>query len=245
MAKGRKHAENWSQSVSYVRVSTAGQADEGVSLEVQAARIADTCRARGWRLDPADRFADEGVSGKRADNRPGLQNALVRAVEQKAVLCFYSLSRLGRSVRDLNDIADRLREGGAGLASVTEPIDTTTPIGSLFFQILAALAQFEREQISERTRAALAYKIERGERAGQIPYGSRLAKDGVRLEAEPAEANLVELIGELAAEGKSLREIANELNYRGYPTKRGGRHWARSTVRRLIGRAGESEAQPV
>jgi DNA invertase Pin-like site-specific DNA recombinase len=74
-------------------------------------------------------YADEGLSGKRADNRPGLQGAIAHACETHGVLVVYSLSRLARSTRDAIDIAERLAKCKADLVSITEKIDTTTSMG--------------------------------------------------------------------------------------------------------------------
>ena len=85
-------------AIGYCRVSTAGQAEQGVSLDSQRERIQAWCQAQGYHL--AAVHIDAGLSGKRADNRPGLQAALADACRQKAALVVYSLSRLARSVPD-------------------------------------------------------------------------------------------------------------------------------------------------
>jgi DNA invertase Pin-like site-specific DNA recombinase len=96
-------------------VSTAEQAAEGVSLEAQAARLAAWCGAHGYTLTSADVHADAGYSGKRADNRPGLQAALDAVCGAGGVLVVYALSRLARSTRDALQIAERLERAGADL----------------------------------------------------------------------------------------------------------------------------------
>ena len=86
------------KATAYIRVSTAQQAEEGVSLEAQQARIAAYCMANG--LELVNTFTDAGLSGKRADNRPGLQAALEAVCNDGGILVVYSLSRLARSVGD-------------------------------------------------------------------------------------------------------------------------------------------------
>jgi len=210
-------AERATQAIGYVRVSTEAQAAEGVSLDAQRAKVAGYCGLHGLAL--AHIYADEGLSGKRADNRPGLQQAIDDACRFKRVLVVYSLSRLARSTRDAIDIAEQLAESGADLVSITEKIDTTTSMGRFFFTTVAALAQLERDQISERTRMALAHKRSRSERiSGIIPYGYRLADDGVALVVAPEEQRAIGQICSLRQEGLSTREIGRQLNLLGlYP----------------------------
>ena len=99
----RNPSQNSAQpAVGYVRVSTEEQATEGVSLEVQRARIDDHCRLHAHRL--VEVHADEGRSAKRTDNRPGLAAALAQACDCGGVLVVYSLSRLARSTRDAIEI---------------------------------------------------------------------------------------------------------------------------------------------
>ncbi len=93
-------------AVAYLRVSTEEQATSGVSLAAQRETAEAYCRLHG--LDLAQVFADEGRSGCRADNRPGLRDAIQAASAARAVLVVHSLSRLARSTRDAIDIADRL-----------------------------------------------------------------------------------------------------------------------------------------
>jgi site-specific DNA recombinase len=161
------------KALGYIRVSTSGQANDGVSLDAQAARIRVWCEANGYEL--TEIWSDAGISGRRADKRPGLQAALAAACENGGALVVYSLSRLARSTRDAIDIAERLHGAGADLVSLTERIDTTTAAGKMVFRMLAVLAEFERDLVSERTAAALAHKRRNGERVGDIPYGWRLA----------------------------------------------------------------------
>ena len=221
-------------AIGNVRVSTEEQATEGVSLEAQRAKVVAYCGLHG--LELAQTYADEGLSGKRADNRPGLQSAITHTCESEGVLVVYSLSRLARSTRDAIDIAERLARAGADLVSITEKIDTTTSMGRFFFTTIAALAQLERDQISERTCMALAHKRAKRQRvSGQIPYGSRLAKDGVNLVDEPEEQRAVAIIKRLRAAGNTTREIEKELQRQGL-RPRNGWHWHPKVVMDLCRR---------
>jgi site-specific DNA recombinase len=154
--------------VGYTRVSTGGQAVDGVSLDAQRERIEAWCRANDHEL--TDVRVDAGLKGGRADNRPALQVALDTVCQSRGVLVVYSLSRLARSTRDTLEIAERLDRAGADLVSLTERIDTTTAAGRMVFRMLAVLAEFERDLISERTTTALRHKQHQGEKqAGTFP----------------------------------------------------------------------------
>lgn len=230
--------------IGYVRVSTVDQATEGVSLDAQRLRIAAWADAQGLALDPGEVHADAGISGKRADNRPGLRHALDSACRDGGVLVVYSLSRLARSVRDTLQIAERLERAGADLVSLSERIDTTTAAGTMVFRMLAVLAEFERDLVAERTRGAVALKRSRSERLGQVPYGRRLARDGRTLEADEDGLRTLALIRSLRAEGRSARGIARELTRLGVPTKNGRPGWAHTTVARILRRETPHEAPP-
>ncbi|MBV8268612.1 MAG: recombinase family protein, partial [Planctomycetaceae bacterium] len=142
----------------YCRVSSAGQAVEGVSLDAQRARIEAWCAARGAIL--VDILVDAGISGYRKENRPGLKAALAavcaggRGRGKGRVLVVYSLSRMARSSKDSFIISEMIDKAGADLVSLTENVDTTTAAGRMFFGVLAVMNQFERDLASERTRLA-------------------------------------------------------------------------------------------
>ncbi len=137
------------KAIGYCRVSTEGQAHDGVSLATQQARILAWCEANGYSL--VELHVDAGLSGCRSDNRPGLQAALSVACRERAALIVYSLSRLARSTKDAISISDRLAKSGADLVSLSERLDTTSAAGKMIFRMLAVLAEFERDQVAERT----------------------------------------------------------------------------------------------
>lgn len=225
------------RAIGYIRVSTEGQVAEGVSLDAQRERIANWCRGAG--ADLATVYADAGISGGRSDNRPGLQAALDDVTNQGGALVVYSLSRLARSVRDTLAIAERLEAGRADLVSLSERIDTTSAAGKMVFRMLAVMAEFERDLVSERTRGAMAHKRGLGQRLGTIPLGSRLGDDGRTLLADPAELATVATIRELAAAGLGMRAIARALDDRGIPTKTGRGGWTHRAVGLVLARASD------
>jgi site-specific DNA recombinase len=221
-------------AVAYVRVSTEQQATEGVSLEAQQEKINAWCLLNDYQLVSV--HVDAGLSGKRADNRPELQLALDQVTRVGGVLVVYSLSRLARSTKDTIAISERLEKAGADLVSLSEKIDTTTAAGRMVFRMLAVLAEFERDQLSERVTMAMDHKRRKSERiSGRIPYGFTLAADGVALVAEPTEQNTLATIRQLRDTGASIRSIVAHLNNNQVPTK-GGKPWCVSTVHTLLER---------
>ena len=175
---------------------------------------------------------DAGISGKAVENREGLQAAL-DAVGKEMALVVYSLSRLTRSTKDTLHLSEELQRCGADLVSLTEKIDTTSAAGKMVFRMLAVLNEFERDLVSERTKAALAHKKANGQKYAPVPF--RFKEVEGRLVKIEQEARLVAEIMRLRDQGSTLTAIANEMNQRGIQGKRGGK-WYASTVRYLIQR---------
>lgn len=233
------NAKRSKRAIGYCRVSTDRQANEGVSLDAQRQAVRAWATANGYNLGKL--HVDAGISAKRADNRPALQAAIADACNPPAALVVYSLSRLARSVRDTINIAERLDKAGADLVSLTEKIDTTSASGKMVYRMLAVLAEFERDIVSERTKAGLAHKRANGEKlGGDVPYGFTVVEErrdnghAVKtLQPDPTEQKGIALACRLHGRGKKLREIAATMEERGYLTKRGCR-WDLGSLRRLI-----------
>ncbi len=149
----------------------------------------DALRAAG-----CDRIFEDRASGAKTD-RPGLAQALA-FVREGDVLVTWKLDRLARSLPHLIETVNRLEKTGAGLQSLTEAIDTTTPGGRLIFHVFGALAQFERDLIRERTRAGLSAAASRGRRGGRKPVVT--ADKLIRAQA-------------LIAKGLTVRQAASRL----------------------------------
>lgn len=221
--------------VAYTRVSTETQAERGVSLAAQADKV--RAYAALYDLDIVEVIEDAGASAKTLD-RPGLRRALAM-LDAGGVdgLVVAKLDRLTRSVRDLDTLISTWfgRSNGPALLSVAEQIDTRSAAGRLVLNILASVSQWEREAIGERTATALAHKRERGERTGEVPFGFRVADDGVALLEDELEQEAIRLVDELRGAGMSIRAIAAELETRGVPAR--GKRWHPTTVARLLRRA--------
>ena len=224
------------RAVAYIRVSTDKQASTGLSLDAQRAKV--IAYARLYDLHLVDVIVDAGVSAKTLE-RPGLIRALDMLEHGQAhALVVVKLDRLTRSVRDLGHLLDRYFTAGRwALMSVSENIDTRSAAGRLVLNVLASVAQWEREATGERTRAALALKRQRGEyTGGRPPYGWRLAADGTTLESYPPEQQVIAAAHNARDGGMSLREVALHLDRLGHRTRNGG-FFSVSSVHRLIARA--------
>src|SRR5262249_44120528 len=228
------------RAIGYVRVSTDKQADHGVSLEAQEAKIRAMATVQGAEI--AELIVDGGESAKNL-KRPGMERvlALVDNRQIDAVIVA-KLDRLTRSVKDLCALLELFEKRGVALVSVAESLDTSSAAGRLVITIMAAVSQWEREAIGERTRDAMRHKKSNGERVGNIAYGYRLAADGEHLELDPQEQAVLSTIRELRAKRCTLRGIAAELNRRGLCTRRGSA-WRLESVARTIGRNSESCAR--
>lgn len=167
--------------IGYARVSTRDQ-----SLVLQR----DALRAAG-----CDRIYEDTISGTRA-LRPGLASALDQ-LREGDTLIVWKLDRLGRSVKDLLDLAGALKAQGIGFVSLTDAIDTTTTTsGRFFFNVMASLAQMERELMIERTQAGLRAARDQGRIGGR----KRIMTD-----------TKIRAARKLLAQGTPPREVASSL----------------------------------
>jgi len=200
------------RAVGYCRVSSEDQAKSGISLPAQRAQLKAFCQARRWQL--IEVLADEGISGKSMRNRPGLQAVLTMLQEHRAdVLIITKLDRLSRSVRDIFALVeDEFASNGSSLVSIGENLDATTAMGKAFIGIIAVLAQMEREQIAERTKAALDHIKSTGRHLGRIAFGKKLDSGG-RLVADRDAQNALRRARRMRASGASWREISGAMGW--------------------------------
>jgi len=153
------------QKIGYARVSTADQ-----NLERQT----DMLRQYG-----VDCIFQEKMTGTKRD-RPELNRLLAHVAEGDTVVV-ESLSRLGRSTKDLIELVELFHEKGVQLVSMKESIDTSTPTGTLLFTLMSAMAQFERDVIAERTREGLCAARARGRKGGRPKCDTRKVQQAVKL----------------------------------------------------------------
>jgi len=235
------------KAIIYARFSPRRNADDCESCETQISYCQNYCKFH--KLEVLSIHRDDGLSGANSNNRPGLQDAVKAAIKNQAVLVVYSLSRLARNTKETIEIADQLHRAKANLCSVTEKIDTSTAMGSAFFQIIAVLAELERKQISERTSSAMRYHQANGRKMSKdCPYGWQDDPDDpARMIPNEEERSAIKVVSDLRDDGMSLRGIADRLNDLGYksrPTKKmfKGREvtvkgkWQFGTIRSILAR---------
>jgi DNA invertase Pin-like site-specific DNA recombinase len=221
--------------VGYVRVSTEEQANSGVSLDAQKAKL--TAYAALYGLEIVEIIEEAGQSAKSL-KRPGLQRALAMLRRKEADgLLIAKLDRLSRSVKDWNQLIDSHfgEKAGKQLLSVADQIDTRTAAGRLVLNVLMSVAQWERETIGERTRDALHHKATKQERISRhLPFGWRLAEDGKLTEDASEQIILAEIL-QLRQAGHTLRKIAEVLNARNVTAKNGNR-WIHTSIKSILNR---------
>lgn len=232
------------KAVGYVRVSSSEQAQHGFGLMTQEAAIRAFAESQGYEL--VEVVTDAAVSGA---TRPAERAGFGRVVELAeagafSVLLVWKFDRLARQIVYAVTAANELQERhGVQLRSVTEPIDTATPMGRTVFAILAGMAEQERQVITERTFLGRREKATRGGYAcGAVPLGYVADREG-GLAPDAESAATVRRIFALRKDGATLQSIASALNGEGVPTSRGGKWWP-ATVRYIVDNPkyrGESE----
>ena len=215
-----KEATHAGEVVVYLRVSTTGQAEEGVSLAAQEAACRRWAEARG--LVVVAVHTDAGVSGG-ADiaDCPSLVAALAELQSRPgACLLAHKRDRLARDVVRAATLERLVTATGCRLATV-EGVEGDGPEAALMRAIVDAFSQYERALIAARTRTALAHKRSRGERVGCLPRGYAVAADGVTLVKDEAEQSVLDAVRELRAQGLTLRQVAAALAERGVVNRKG------------------------
>lgn len=218
------------RTVAYLRVSTDKQADHGVSLDAQRAKV--LAYAELYELDLVSIEVDAGESAKTLD-RPALERALAMLRRGAAdALLVVKLDRLTRNVRDLADLVDSYFTKRAALLSVSEQIDTRSAAGRLVLNVLSSVGQWEREAIGERTSAAMQHlKSEGRYTGGAAPYGYTLAAG--ELVPVESEQTVIASARTLRTAGLSLRAVAATLDERGVRA-RNGRSFGAEQVARMV-----------
>jgi DNA invertase Pin-like site-specific DNA recombinase len=226
----------------YLRVSTDKQAEEGLGLDVQRARIREWAKAEGHTV--ALWATDSGQSGSNGlDTRKGLLDALSAVQDGRCGgLVVYRLDRLARDLVLQEGLLAEVWKNGARVFSTSPSEDAylggddpDDPSRAMIRQILGAVAQYERGMIRLRLRQGKARKVAQGGYAGGAPrFGFRA--EGAALVPDAREQLAVRRIVQLRAEGLSLRAIAEVLASEGIAAKRGGR-WHPTAVNAVLATA--------
>ena len=228
-----KPAADACKAVAYLRVSTDDQ-----HLGPDAQRAALTAWADRAGVEIVAWYEDRGVSGGASiDRRPGLMAAINGLTEHGAgLLAVAKRDRLARDTMIAAMIERETERAGARIVSADGVGEGNDPAAELLRGMVDLFAQYERAMIRTRTVAALAQKQARGERTGGIPVGCRVAADGVHLESDPAEREIVAAVVRARAAGLTIRAIAAELAAAGHRTRRGGEIQS-TQVARILRRA--------
>lgn len=204
--------------IGYVRVSSEIQKRKNNSIPLQKKKIKEYCSLNDF--DLIDVYEDDGVSGMSIDKRNGFKSMVEFMKENKIDgIVVWSLSRLGRKMKDVVEFMDFLKSNNIGFFSIKENLSNDDKIGSLIMNILSSINEFEVEVIRERIKDVKRNKKENGEVYGRMMYGYDNV-NGKMIENKE-EKRIIRRVKNFRSRGWSWRRISNKLNDEGVKSKEG------------------------
>ncbi|WP_315899446.1 recombinase family protein [Priestia flexa] len=200
------------------------------SINAQLQTLRQYANLYNWVI--ADEYVDEGISGKNITARPAMQRLIADVEQEKfqAVLV-WKISRLSRNMLDTLTLLDKFEDYGVKFISYSENFDTGSPIGRLVVQLMASIAEMERNTLAENVKLGMKQRALEGSWNGGVIFGYDSIEKKLVINEE--EAKVVRLIFTLYSQGKGLKAIANQLNKYGYRTKR-DRHFSINGVATIL-----------
>lgn len=194
----------------YIRVSTEDQVKHGISLQAQEEALKNYASALGY--DVLRVYKDEGKSAKDIKGRPEMTQILADAQTHKFQAIFvYKLDRFSRSLRDLIETIEKLKDWGIDFISLQDKIETTSASGKLMFHIISAFAEFERNVTSERTKFSMDKRARDGNVVSRAAFGYKLENKQLL----PAENSYLvqEIFQDFLNQTISLTKLANKYDF--------------------------------
>jgi DNA invertase Pin-like site-specific DNA recombinase len=219
----------------YARVSTEEQV-EGYSLDAQKRAFNTLIQGRGWTV--YHEYIEEGRSAHTDDinKRPIFKEAMEDALAKKYdVLVVHKIDRFSRKLKVTLECFEKLGKAGIGFVSIENQIDYSTSMGKLMLVMQSGLAEFYSDNLSTEVKKGMGERKKQGLYCGSLPFGMIKGEDGVPI-PDPATFPHLKTAFEQAAQGKTDREIAVNLNAQGQRTtgSRGNNPFANSSVRGIL-----------